>query len=321
MKKNRLGLFLLLPFLFFSFSNIYGLSVETENIHLGYVKRNSSLLRHLVIRNESEQAYEIVNIINACGLSLKIEKKLIPPRSITEGELQLYTGTVQGWLHEKVTIVYRVKDKKDRLNAIKVNVSWYAMPERGYEVYVLPKELKLGDIHAFSPAPFEFEIINIGDQEAIITVPQIEDGIMLSLPIKVMPMGKNVVKGKMLANKAGEGTKRVILETDTLPKTSTEIRLQYNAVPFLTKGNIIELKEVSKEGKDVVLVFRVKGGEQDIHIAGVEEPSGKRLAADQAPVIIKKGEEKTFYIRLNEREYDSLKNSNIYFILGIKGGD
>lgn len=304
--------FFLIFFLIFD-KQVLALQITPENIDFGRVKKFYQSKRYILFKNDSKENVEVLGVVNACGIALQLDKKTLKPEEMTEGILFFDSGSPQGSFEEFVKIVFR-EGKEIKENKIKVQ--WYTYPDRYPEIIIDKKEINLGEILPKTPAPFQFEVKNTGNM--VLTVNAIiKEGFLLNLPVDILPGESKVIKGSLIVEQPEKATKLITLETNDLSNPKIDIKFYYDARWDIKKGVNIYIEHVKKTDYGYEIAIKVNSKDYDISDIVFEDIDGKRLNLISGRKILLKNDEGTFILRLDDKEYEKLKQGKLYINFGI----
>jgi len=310
--------FLALLFVVLLKTSLFALILSPEHIDFGRVQKYTSKKRYVFIENDSNDNIEILGVVNACGIALKIEKKELLPNESVEGELLFDSGAPQGAFEEKVIVVYK---ERGEIKEKAINVSWYNYPNMYPEVIIKDRTINLGNIVPNMPYHFEFEIMNAGNMVLTVTSP-VQDGFLLSLPVDIMPLERKRVRGTFVADNVGKGKRVLQLETNDLGNPKIDVLVSYNASwENKSKGGFILLESVNKteDGYELVLRINSKDYNMPVHVVYIEDVDGVKIPIkSKEKQILNNEEQNTFVVKLSEKEYSKFEKSYLYILLGIK---
>lgn len=309
MKRLIFLIFLILPLQGLS----YALEVYPDTIDLGKVKKYTSKKRYLKILNDTQKRVEIIGIVNACGLALKVDKKFFLPGEFEEAELFFDSGAPQGAFEEKVTVIYK---EDGMINEKKIKVSWYTYPDKYPEVIMFVDEINLGDILPKTPKEFEFEIMNAGNMVLTVTANVLE-GVLINLPVDINPGEKRRIKGKIVAENVGIGEKKLLLETNDLNNPKIILPIKYNAKWDVDRSIKINIEKAIKTEKGYEIPISIFSPEHIVQLVSIEDINGKKLLIHKKPEVLFNKEKGQWVIILSEKEFEDLKKSFLYILLGV----
>ncbi len=308
--------FVTLLFLMWGVSS-FAITVSPEYIDFGRVKKYTSKKRYISIKNDAKENIEIIGIVNACGIALKIEKKELLPGETIEGELFFDSGLPQGTFEEKVTIVYK---EKGEIKEKKIKVTWYNYPEKYPELILKEKSIELGNILPKMPHSFEFEIMNAGNMVLTVTSP-VQDGFLLNLPVDIMPGETKKVKGTFVVENIEKGERFLQLETNDLSNPRVNLPVRYNASWDHIRGTFVTIEGVYKteDGYDVVLKINSKDSLFPVEFVDIEDIDGKKvdIKLEERKLLNKREEQNIYILKLSEEAYRKFEKSYLYIKLGI----
>jgi len=295
----------------------FAISISPEHIDFGRVRKYTSKKRYIYIKNDTYESIEIIGIVNACGIALKIEKKELLPNESIEGELFFDSGLPQGAFEEKVTILYK---EKGEIKEKKIKVTWYNYPEKYPEFILKEKNIELGNIIPNIPHSFVFEIMNAGNMVLTVTSPA-QDGFLLNLPIDILPGETKKIMGTFVTENVGKGVRFLQLETNDLSNPKINIPISYNASWDNIKGTFVMIKDVykTKDGYEVVLKINSKDTMFPVELVDIEDVDGKKIKiiSEERTLLNKGDEQNTYILKLSEEGYRKFEKSKLYLILGI----
>lgn len=305
--------FFFLVFILIFGKQVFALLITPEFIDFGRVKKFYQTKRYILFTNNSQESVEILGIVNACGLALKVDKKILKPKEITEGILLFDSGSPQGSFEEFVKIVFR-EGKEIRESKIKIN--WYTYPDKYPEIIIDKKEFNLGEILPKMPVTFQFEVRNTGNM--ILTVNAvIQEGFLLNLPVDIMPGETKVIKGSLVVEQPEKSTKILTLETNDLSNPKIELKFHYDARWEIKRGLNFYLENVRKTEYGYEIPIKISSKDYNISNIIFEDIDGRRLNIVAEKKILFKNDEGTFILRLDDREYEKLKRGKLYIKFGI----
>lgn len=299
------------------FEKSFALVITPESIDFGKVRKFYQNKRYIFFKNDSLEAVEIMGIVNACGLAMKLDKKFLKPAEITEGVLFFDSGSPQGSFEEFIKIVFRegndIKEKK-------IKVTWYTYPDRYPEIIIEKKEFNLGEILPKLPVPFELEIKNTGNM--VLTVNGIiKEGFLINLPVDIMPGESKIIKGSLVVEKPEKSTKILTIETNDLSNPRIDIRFSYDARWDIKKGVNFYLEKTLKTENGYEIAVKIVSKDYDITDIIFEDINGNKLNVVGRDRILFRNDEGLFVINLSEQEYENLKRGKLYIQFGIPISD
>ncbi|MCX7771281.1 MAG: hypothetical protein N2202_09435 [Proteobacteria bacterium] len=303
--------FYLLFFILFFTKNVFALTIAPKAIDFGKVKKFHQSKRYILFSNNTEKDIEILGIVNACGLALTLDKKILKSGEVTEGVLFFDAGTPQGSFEEYVKLVYK---EGENLKEDRIKVSWYTYPDRYPEIVILKREFNLGEVLPKTPIYFDIEVKNTGNM--VLTVNSlIEEGFLINLPVDIQPGETKVIKGSLVIEKPEKSEKVLVLETNDLSNPKVDLKFYYDAKWDIKRGVNFFLERARKTNDGYEIPVKVFSKDFDITDIFFEDIEGKQLNTEKK--ILFKNEEGVYVIRVDEKEYEKLKNSYLYIKIGI----
>lgn len=292
------------------------LIAEPNSIELGEVKREVSLKKYILVKNEGNKPVKILGIINQCGINFYLPKKEIEPGTVTEALLDFYSSTAIGQFREKIKIVYQ---EEEVVKETTVSVSWETKPNIYSDIQISPKSFNFGKVPLNKPIDFELEIINKGTAKGVISTIKRDSGISFIPNIELEGGERKVFKGTVMPAETGKIEKKIVLEIKDFTSPLQEITFSYEAQGDIIEGTYIELKNVERETSVYKVPVIITNGNQELQFLSVETPSGEKLKiSEKPPFYIFKNEKKEFYLLLDEKDYEKLKSSYFYFTIGVR---
>lgn len=293
--------------------NVFALLIMPESIDFGRVKKFYQSKRYIFFKNDADENVEILGIVNACGLALKLDKKVIGPKEITEGILFFDSGSPQGSFEEYVKIVLK---KGERLEERKIKVVWYTYPDKYPEIIIERKEFELGEILPKTQVPFQFRVTNTGNMVLTINA-VIKEGFLVSLPVDIQPNETKMIKGTIVIENPEKATKTLVLETNDLSNPKIEIKFHYDARWDIKRGVNFYIEKAKKVEGGFEIPLRISSKDYDISDIILEDIDGKKLSFKKDKDILFKNEEGVFLIRLTDIEYEKLIKGKLFIKFGI----
>lgn len=312
MKYCSKTLFFLI-FTIFTFQKLYALQIMPDIVDFGKVKKFHQAKRYILFSNNSQDTIEILGIINACGIALKLDKKLLKPKEVTEGFLFFDSGNPQGNFQEHIKIFYKEGGK---IQESKILVLWYTYPEKYPEAIVEKKDVFLGEILPKTPVPFEILIKNTGNMVLTISG-ETKEGFLLNLPLNIEPGEHKLLKGSLVVEHPEKSSKTLILKTNDMSNPEIILTIHYDAKWDVKRGVNFYLDRVKKTNTGYEIPIKIFSKEYNITDIFFEDINGKRLNLKGENRILLEGDEEVYIINLTEKEYDDLKKGLLYIKIGI----
>lgn len=293
----------------------FSLQISPWEVNFGKVKKFYSDKRYILIKNDHTKKIEILGVVNACGLALKLEKKFLDPGDSTEAILFFDAGSPQGSFEEKITIAYKFED--GAINTAYIKVSWYTYPDRYTELSVNPERINLGSILPKEQVVFYFDIINSGNMTATV-VAQPFEGLLLNTPINILAGERKRIKGILTIDKVEKAEKKLFLETNDPGNPRLEITIAYDARWDIKEGVYIDIDKAVKKDKGYILPLHIEAGKNRVQLVSIHDVNGNAIVKNIKPVFMFENDEAKLAIELSDEQFNGVKKSYLYLTIGIE---
>lgn len=309
-------LFYFLIFLSISTASYAHLAIEPDNIYLGEVGRDVEQKRYIILKNKGESEIKILGVINQCGLNLSIPKKELKKGELSEAVLNFFSSTALGDFRESLVVIYQ---EDGATKQAYITVSWKTKGVIYNDISITPKKFDFGMVPVNKPINFYIEITNRGSLAGSVVTIKRDAGIKFISDVEIKPGETKVVQGSIIPSESGKNKKILTLEVKDFTSPIQEIEFSYEATTDEIAGSYFEFGEAEKDKSLFKIPVTITANSQSLQMVYVETPDGEKVKISvDTPFYIHKGEKKSFYLILDESRYRFLKDSYLYFNVGIK---